>query len=42
MVELGVPVERLQVMAASDSQPVFEESQATGIAGNRRVEVYLQ
>lgn len=37
----GVPVDRVQVSARGDSEPVYLETAATGAAGNRRAEVYL-
>ena len=42
LVELGAPAGSVQVMAASDNAPVYEETTPSGRAGNRRVEVYLQ
>ncbi|MDH3912320.1 MAG: OmpA family protein [Rhodospirillales bacterium] len=32
----------MEVVAASDSEPVYDESQPTGEAGNRRVEIFLE
>jgi flagellar motor protein MotB len=37
----GVSVDRVQVIARGDSEPVYLETAATGAAGNRRAEVYL-
>lgn len=37
----GVPVDQMQVSARGDSEPVYLETAATGAAGNRRAEVYL-
>jgi outer membrane protein OmpA-like peptidoglycan-associated protein len=37
----GVPTNRVQVSARGDSEPVYMETAATGAAGNRRAEVYL-
>jgi flagellar motor protein MotB len=42
MTEFGVDPEILQVVAASASEPAYEESQPTGEAGNRRVEIFLE
>ena len=38
---LGVPTDQIQVAAAGAQQPLYYETQATGEAGNRRVEIYL-
>jgi outer membrane protein OmpA-like peptidoglycan-associated protein len=38
--ELGAPGPRL--VAASDSEPVYDESAPSGEAGNRRVEIFLE
>jgi outer membrane protein OmpA-like peptidoglycan-associated protein len=40
--ELGAGAGDLQVVAASDSEPIYDESQPTGEAGNRRVEIFLE
>jgi flagellar motor protein MotB len=40
--ELGAGAGELQVVAASDSEPIYDESQPTGEAGNRRVEIFLE
>ena len=42
MMEIGVDPEVLQVVAASASEPAYEESLPTGEAGNRRVEIFLE
>ncbi len=42
MMELGVDPEILQVVAASASEPAYEEWSPTGEAGNRRVEIFLE
>ncbi len=42
MMEIGVDPEILQVVAASASEPAYEESLPTGEAGNRRVEIFLE
>ncbi|MEM7226996.1 MAG: OmpA family protein [Pseudomonadota bacterium] len=42
LVVLGLPPERLAVLAAGDSLPVYDESAASGAAGNRRVEIFLR
>jgi hypothetical protein len=42
MMELGVDPETLQVAAASASEPAYDESQPSGEAGNRRVEIFLE
>jgi flagellar motor protein MotB len=38
--ELGAPDPRL--VAAADSEPIYDESAPTGEAGNRRVEIFLE
>lgn len=38
---LGVPTDQIQVAAAGAQQPLYYETQATGEAGNRRAEIYL-
>jgi len=42
MLELGADRKALEVIAAADSEPVYDESEATGEAGNRRVEIFLE
>jgi flagellar motor protein MotB len=42
LTELGAGAGVLQVVAASDSEPIYDESQPTGEAGNRRVEIFLE
>lgn len=37
----GVPADKVRVSARGDSEPVYFETAATGAAGNRRAEVYL-
>lgn len=37
----GVPANKVRVSARGDSEPVYFETAATGAAGNRRAEVYL-
>lgn len=41
LVELGVRRKALKVIAAADSNPVYDESEPNGAAGNRRVEIFL-
>ena len=41
LVRLGVRSDRIQVAAAGAQQPLYYETQPTGEAGNRRVEIYL-
>ena len=38
---LGVRTDQIQVAAAGAQQPLYYETQPTGEAGNRRVEIYL-
>jgi flagellar motor protein MotB len=38
---LGIPNNRIQVSAEGDRSPIYAESSATGAAGNRRTEIYL-
>ena len=38
----GLPADRIVVEAKGDSEPVYRESNATGAAGNRRVDVFMQ
>jgi flagellar motor protein MotB len=42
MMDLGLDSEILQVVAAAASEPAYHESQPTGEAGNRRVEIFLE
>lgn len=42
MLELGADQKALEVIAAADSEPLYDESEATGEAGNRRVEIFLE
>ncbi len=42
LTELGAGSGDMEVVAASDSEPVYDESQPTGEAGNRRVEIFLE
>jgi len=42
MMEFGVDPGILQVVAASAHEPAYEETQPTGEAGNRRVEIFLE
>ena len=42
MLELGADRKALEVIAAADSEPLFDESEAAGEAGNRRVEIFLE
>ncbi|MEM9683082.1 MAG: OmpA family protein [Pseudomonadota bacterium] len=37
----GIPVNQMQVRGEGDQNPIYAESAATGAAGNRRTEVYL-
>jgi flagellar motor protein MotB len=37
----GIPGNQMQVMAEGAQNPIYAESSATGIAGNRRTEIYL-
>ncbi len=41
LVDLGARRKALEVIAAADSNPVYEESNPNGAAGNRRVEIFL-
>ena len=40
--ELGVDSNMLRAEALADSQPVYHEFMATGEAGNRRAEIFLE
>ena len=42
LVRLGAGQDQVQVVAMADSVPVYHEFSATGEAGNRRVEIYLE
>jgi outer membrane protein OmpA-like peptidoglycan-associated protein len=42
MLDLGADRRALEVIAAADSEPVYDESAETGTAGNRRVEIFLE
>lgn len=42
MLDLGADGNALEVVAAADSRPAYDESQPTGAAGNRRVEIFLE
>lgn len=42
LVRLGAGQGQVQVVAMADSVPVYHEFSATGEAGNRRVEIYLE
>ncbi len=42
MLELGADRKALEVIAAADSEPLYDESEANGEAGNRRVEIFLE
>ncbi len=42
MVDLGAGRDQLEVLALSDSEPVYDESRPSGEAGNRRVEIFLE
>jgi len=42
MLDLGADREALEIFAAADSEPLYDESEATGEAGNRRVEIFLE
>ena len=37
----GIPGNQMQVMAEGAQNPIYAESSATGMAGNRRTEIYL-
>lgn len=37
----GIPGNQMQVMAEGARNPIYAESSATGSAGNRRTEIYL-
>jgi len=37
----GIPGNQMQVMAEGAQNPIYAESSATGVAGNRRTEIYL-
>jgi outer membrane protein OmpA-like peptidoglycan-associated protein len=37
----GIPGNQMQVMAEGSQNPIYAESSATGVAGNRRTEIYL-
>jgi outer membrane protein OmpA-like peptidoglycan-associated protein len=41
LMKFGVPLGAIRASAAGDSQPLYSEVAPTGVAGNRRVEVYL-
>ncbi len=41
LVDLGAGRKALEVIAAADSSPVYDESEPNGAAGNRRVEIFL-
>ena len=41
LAEDGVPIDRLELIARGRADPVYFESDTTGEAGNRRVEVWF-
>jgi flagellar motor protein MotB len=41
LARLGVPRANMTVSAVSDSEPIYDESQPRGEAGNRRVEIFF-
>lgn len=41
LIDLGARRKALEVIAAADSSPVYDESNPNGAAGNRRVEIFL-
>ena len=41
LAEDGVPIDRLELIARGRADPVYFESDPTGEAGNRRVEVWF-
>lgn len=41
LLRLGVPGNKLQVIAEGARKPIYAESQPTGAAGNRRTEIYM-
>lgn len=42
LTDLGAPQEKLDVIAAGASAPRYDESEETGVAGNRRVEIFIE
>jgi outer membrane protein OmpA-like peptidoglycan-associated protein len=41
LAENGVPIDRLRLVARGNLDPAWQESEATGEAGNRRVEIWF-
>jgi outer membrane protein OmpA-like peptidoglycan-associated protein len=41
LLRTGIPGNQMQVMAEGARNPIYAESSATGTAGNRRTEIYL-
>lgn len=41
LAEKGVPIDRLQLVARGNLDPAWQETNATGEAGNRRVEIWF-
>ena len=42
LADLGAPQESLDVIAAGATAPRYDESEPTGVAGNRRVEIFIE
>lgn len=42
LIKAGVPADRIVIVARGAREPAYEEITAVGVAGNRRVEIFLQ